>query len=261
MIRQKLHRIIFDTDTTAGRRFDLYLLILIVISILVVMLESVPVWRINYQHELMIIEWVFTAIFSLEYLLRIIVSPKPLKYIFSFWGLIDLFAILPTLISPFFAGYQSLSVIRSLRLLRIFRIMRLTRFLGESNILFHSLKASSYKITVFLFFVVMFTIISGTIMYVVEGAESGFDSIPQGIYWAVVTLTTVGYGDISPVTGLGKFIASLMMITGYGIIAIPTGLITVEMARYKEKHAKKCKKCKTENALNANYCSECGNEL
>lgn len=261
MLRAKLHSIIFGTDTIAGRRYDLILLIFILISVLVVMIESVPASRINYGTELFIIEWVFTILFTIEYIVRILISPKPLKYIFSVWGAIDLLAILPTFISPFFSGYHSFIVIRALRLLRVFRIMRLSRFIGESNMLYHSLKASSYKITVFLFFVTMMIVVAGTLMYVIEGGENGFNSIPQSIYWAVVTITTVGYGDISPVTALGKFIASVMMITGYGIIAIPTGLITVELARYKDAHAKKCKKCDAENESKAKFCDQCGTEL
>lgn len=261
MDRVKLHRIIFGADTKAGRMFDQVLLVIIVFSVFVAMADSVPAWHKKIGGELLIAEWVFTIIFLLEYLLRIAISPKPLKYILSFWGIIDLLAVLPTLISPLFEGFESLIIIRSLRLLRIFRVMKLSRFMTESNILYHSLKASSYKITVFLFFVLMLTIISGTIMYVVEGAENGFDSIPQGIYWSIVTLTTVGYGDISPVTVLGKFIASLMMITGYGIIAIPTGLITVEISRYKNKKERQCPSCESENREKAKFCDQCGTDL
>lgn len=261
MIREKLHSIIFGTDTPVGKRYDLILLIFIFASVLIVMIESVPAWRINYGTELITIEWVFTILFSIEYIIRILISPKPLKYIFSVWGLIDLLAILPTFISPFFTGYHGFIVVRALRLLRIFRILKLSRFMKESNVLYHSLRASSYKITVFLFFVTMMIVVAGTLMYVIEGGDNGFDSIPQSIYWAVVTITTVGYGDISPVTAFGKFIASLMMITGYGIIAIPTGLITVEMARYKESHAKKCSNCQNENDAKAKFCGECGTKL
>lgn len=261
MLKERLHIIIFGTDTKAGRRYDLFLLIFILISVLLVMIESVPASRINYGAELYMIEWIFTILFAIEYIIRILISPKPLKYIFSVWGAIDLLAILPTFISPFFSGYHSFIVIRALRLLRVFRIMRLSRFIGESNMLYHSLKASSYKITVFLFFVTMMIVVAGTLMYVIEGGDNGFNSIPQSIYWAVVTITTVGYGDISPVTAFGKFIASVMMITGYGIIAIPTGLITVEMARYKEAHAKKCSNCETENEAKAKFCGECGTKL
>ena len=261
IMKDKLYAVVFGTDTRSGRIFDQILLVIIILSVLVAMVDSIPVWFKEYHWELLAIEWGFTIIFTLEYVLRVIISPQPLKYIVSFWGIIDLLAVLPTLLSPFVTGYETLIIIRSLRLLRIFRILKLSRFMQESNVLFHSLRASSYKITVFLFFVVMLTVICGTIMYVVEGAENGFDSIPQGIYWSVVTLTTVGYGDISPVTALGKFIASIMMITGYGIIAIPTGLITVEMARFKDKKLKHCKMCDSDNGEHAKYCDQCGEEL
>lgn len=261
MLREKLYKIIFESETNAGRRYDKFLLVFIVLSVLVVMIESVPKWHMSFHDELMILEWIFTILFSLEYIVRIIVSPKPFRYVISFWGVIDLLAIIPTLMSPFVSGYETLIIIRSLRLLRIFRIMQLSRFTSESNVLYHSLKASSYKITVFLSFVLMFCIICGTLMYIIEGKENGFDSIPQGIYWSIVTLTTVGYGDISPATPLGKFLASAMMIVGYGIIAIPTGLITVEMARYKERKAKKCANCNTENPEQSKYCNNCGTEI
>jgi voltage-gated potassium channel len=261
MLKEKLYEVIFKAETIAGRKYDKYLLVIIVLSVLVAMIDSVSSWHQKYTWILWLTEWGFTIIFGIEYILRVIISPRPLKYIFSGWGIIDLLAVLPTLISPFIAGYETLIIIRSLRLLRIFRIMQLSRFTAESNVLFHSLKASSYKITVFLFFVLMLTIICGTVMYVVEGKAGGFDSIPQGVYWSIVTLTTVGYGDISPITPLGKFIASLMMITGYGIIAIPTGLITVEMARFKDKKNKRCKNCSAENDEKSKFCNQCGTEL
>ena len=261
MLKEKLFRIVFGTDTRAGRNFDQFLLVLIVLSVLVAMIDSVPACYNSFHYYLNILEWGFTIVFCLEYLLRAVISPKPLKYVLSFWGIIDLLAVLPTLMSPFFTGYETLLIIRSLRLLRIFRVMKLTRFMQESNVLYHSLRASSYKITVFLFFVLMLTIICGTLMYVIEGQENGFDSIPQGIYWSIVTLTTVGYGDISPITPLGKFIASVMMITGYGIIAIPTGLITVEMARVKNKALKHCKVCDSDNGEHAKFRDQCGSGL
>ena len=205
-MRKKLHDIIFGTTSRAGKTFDVVLLVLILLSVLIVMFESVPKWNGVYEHELFYIEWGFTIIFTIEYLLRIIISPKPLRYIFSWWGIIDLVSILPTFITPFVSGYTSLRVVRALRLLRIFRILKLSRFTSESQALAHSLKASYYKIAVFLFFVVMMMILAGTVMYVIEGGENGFDSIPASIYWAIVTTTTVGYGDITPATDLGKIL-------------------------------------------------------
>lgn len=263
-MREKLNEVIFGTTTKAGRTFDLVLLALILISVLIVMFESVPVWRDAYGDQLFYLEWSFTIIFSVEYLLRVAVSDKPLKYIISWWGLIDLVSILPTFISIFLApGYASFRVIRALRLLRIFRILKLSRFTSESQALAHSLRASYYKIMVFLFFVVMMMILAGTMMYVIEGGENGFDSIPASIYWAIVTTTTVGYGDISPVTGLGKMLASVMMVLGYAIIAVPTGLISVEMSRYKDdgKKDNECDNCGHDNPFGSVYCNQCGTEM
>lgn len=264
-MKEKLNEIIFGTETRAGKNFDLILLVLIVFSILIVLVESVPEWRLNYGEGLHIFEWVFTILFSIEYLLRVLVSPNPWKYIKSFWGLIDLISILPTFLSllPFIQGYQSLRVVRAMRLLRIFRILRLSRFTSESQALAHSLKASYYKIMVFLFFVVMMIIIAGTLMYVIEGGEHGFDSIPASIYWAIVTVTTVGFGDITPFTDVGKFLASIMMILGYAIIAVPTGLISVEMSRYKDDGKKDnlCSNCNHDNPFGSIYCNQCGKEM
>jgi len=264
-MKSKLNEIIFGTHTRAGRNFDLILLVLIVFSVLIILVESVPEWRAQYGYELHILEWVFTIIFSAEYILRVFVSPKPWKYITSFWGIIDLVSILPTFISllPFINGYQSFRVVRALRLLRIFRVLRLSRFTSESQSLAHSLKASYYKIMVFLFFVVMMIIMAGTLMYVIEGGEHGFDSIPASIYWAVVTVTTVGFGDITPYTDIGKFLASIMMILGYAIIAVPTGLITVEMSRFKDdgKKDNPCHNCDHSNPFGSIYCNQCGKEM
>lgn len=262
-MREKLHEIVFGTTTRAGRSFDIILLILILFSVLIVMLESVPAHRINYGEELRRLEWIFTIFFTLEYVLRIVISKRPLKYIFSSWGVIDLLSILPTFISPFIAGYTSFRVVRALRLLRIFRILKLSRFTSESQTLMRSLKASYYKIMVFLFFVVMMIILAGTLMYVIEGGENGFDSIPTSIYWAVVTVTTVGYGDIAPGTALGKMLASLMMILGYAIIAVPTGLISVEIAKSNKEEEKDniCENCGHNNRLGSIFCSQCGEEM
>lgn len=262
-MREKLYDIIFGTSTKAGRNFDLVLLVLILTSVMIIMLESIPAVREEYFDALHTAEWCFTALFSLEYIVRIIISPKPLKYILSWWGIIDLVSILPTFISPFISGYASLRVIRAFRLLRIFRILKLSRFTSESQALAHSLKASYYKIMVFMFFVVMLMVLTGTLMYVIEGGKNGFNSIPASIYWAIVTTTTVGYGDITPVTVIGKMLSSLMMLTGYAIIAVPTGLISVEMSKYKDDDPKDnlCDNCGHDNPFGSVYCNQCGKEM
>lgn len=262
-MRAKLNEIIFGTTTRAGRNFDLVLLVLILASVMIIMVESVPEWRSQHTTELFYLEWGFTILFSIEYIVRIWVSPKPLKYITSWWGIIDLISIVPTFITPFVSGYASFRVVRAFRLLRIFRILKLSRFTSESQALAHSLKASYYKIMVFLFFVVMLMVFTGTVMYVLEGGQNGFDSIPASIYWAITTTTTVGYGDITPVTVMGKMLASLMMITGYAIIAVPTGLITVEMSKYKDDDPEDnlCDHCGHDNPFGSIYCNQCGKEM
>jgi voltage-gated potassium channel len=262
-MRERLHAIVFGTTTRAGKNFDLVLLILILASVFVVLLESVPKWRYHFGDILYTIEWGFTIIFSIEYLLRIWISPKPLRYIFSFWGFVDLASIIPTFISPFISGYHSLVAVRALRLLRIYRILKLSRFTSESQALMHSLKASYYRIMVFMIFVVLMMVMAGTLMYVIEGGENGFDSIPSSIYWAIVTTTTVGYGDITPSTDLGKILSSLMMILGYVIIAVPTGLISVEMSRFKSDGRKNnlCDTCDHDNPEGSVYCNQCGAEM
>ena len=228
------------------------------------MIESVPNYRLRYGESLHTIEWMFTIIFSIEYILRLAVSQKPLRYVFSIWGIIDLLSILPTFISPFIAGYTSFRVVRALRLLRIFRILKLSRFTSESQTLMRSLKASYYKIMVFLFFVVMMIVLAGTLMYVIEGGKNGFDSIPTSIYWAIVTVTTVGYGDIAPGTATGKMLASVMMILGYAIIAVPTGLISVEFAKGNQEANEQeniCENCEHNNRIGSIFCSQCGQEM
>lgn len=258
--KQNLYRVVFGTDTKAGRAFDVVLLWSVLLSVLVVVLESVPDISQNYHDLFYGIEWGFTILFSIEYMIRVWISPKPYKYILSFWGLIDLLSVLPTYLGLFFGGYHYLLVVRIFRLLRIFRILKLVRFSSEANTLIIALKASLYKVTIFFLTVLTFVILLGTLMYVVEGKTNGFTSIPQSIYWAVITITTVGYGDIVPHTVLGKFVSSFIMIIGYAIIAVPTGIVTAEMTRTKEV-TKKCTKCQSENNITSSYCSHCGEKV
>lgn len=259
-VRHKLFKVVFETDTRAGKHFDVFLLWIILLSVIVVMLESIPEIGKEYSDIFFAIEWCMTIIFSIEYLLRIWISPKPFRYIFSFWGLIDLLSILPTYLSLFFLDYHYLIVVRIFRLLRVFRILKLARFSAESQLLATALKASLHKLSVFLVSVITIVVFLGTIMYVVEGGEEGFTSIPQSIYWAIVTVTTVGYGDMVPHTVFGKFISSIAMIIGYAIIAVPTGIISVEMAR-SASHKKTCVNCKHQNDADAVYCNSCGEKL
>ncbi|RYY55986.1 MAG: ion transporter [Chitinophagaceae bacterium] len=231
-------------------------------SILVVVLESVAAIRLAHGPLLRAMEWAFTILFTIEYLVRVYSSRKPLRYIFSFYGLIDLIAVVPTYLSLLLPGTQYLIVIRAFRLLRVFRILKLSRFLLEGTILRNALRGSVHKITVFVLSVVTLVTIIGTLMYLVEGEPGGFTSIPVSIYWAVVTVTTVGYGDISPITPVGQFLASILMIIGYGIIAVPTGIVSVEMARATDEAKKKCPACQASvYPANANFCSNCGEVL
>lgn len=261
----RLHEIIYESNTTAGQVFDICLLLLILGSIGIVMIDSVASWHAKYGDILFILEWVFTIIFTIEYLLRLICIKRPWLYITSLLGMIDLIAILPTYLSLLVAGTQSLLVIRSLRLLRIFRIFKLTHFLSEIQFLTAALKGSLKKISIFMLAVLTLVIILGSIMYLVEKGENGFTSIPSSIYWAIVTITTVGYGDISPATGTGKLIASVIMLIGYGIIAVPTGIITTEVAmaaRKREKKPEACPVCGREgHDKDAGYCKYCGGRL
>ena len=264
-LKSLLHEIIYEADTPEGKLFDVLLLVLILLSVFVVMLDSIAIFHENYRYLFDIIEWIITVLFSIEYGLRIIVVKKPIKYITSFFGIIDLLSILPQYLSFFFVSSGSLAALRALRLLRIFRILKLTRFIGESNFLIRSLKASRAKIGVFLFTVFILSIIFGTIMYLIEGEENGFTSIPESIYWTIVTLTTVGYGDIAPGTTIGRFIASIIMIMGYGIIAVPTGIVSAEMAQKRRRpdtNTQSCSICaESSHKDNAKYCHNCGNLL
>ncbi len=259
----KAYDIIFKADTFWGKFFDVVLLIAIIISVMAVVLESVAPLRAQYGKYFIITEIILTGLFLFEYILRIIIVEKPLHYVKSFFGIIDLISILPSLIGIFIVGAQSLMIIRSLRLLRIFRIFKLTQFLGEATHLSRALLASRNKIIIFMGTVVILVSIVGAVMYLIEPPESGFTNIPKGIYWAIVTLTTVGYGDIAPITPLGQFFASFVMILGYGIIAVPTGIVTSEINRQSYMdNFKTCPNCnKSQQVEDSNYCHNCGNPL
>ncbi|GAA4303258.1 ion transporter [Aestuariibaculum suncheonense] len=273
--RSKLHEIIYEADTPAGKLFDVVLLIVILASILLVMLESVKSIDSKYHDILNISEWIITVLFTVEYIARVITVKKPLKYIFSFYGIIDFLSTVPKYISLIVGGVHALAALRALRLLRIFRILKLARYLGASLRLMSALRASRAKISVFLFAVIIVSIILGTIMYLVEGEENGFSNIPKSVYWCIVTLTTVGFGDIAPQTPLGQFIASLVMILGYGIIAVPTGIVSAEYTSQSRKDEKEdkikkplhlntqvCVNCSTEKHRDdAEFCYHCGHKL
>ena len=262
--RERWREIIFEADTPAGKAFDVALLIAILASILAVMLESVPPLRHRVGPALRGAEWLFTLLFTLEYVSRLLVVEKPARYARSFFGLVDLVSILPTYLSLLHPGAESLLVIRSLRLLRIFRVFKLGRFLGEQNLLLTALRLGHGKILVFFATVLILDLILGTAMYVVEGARSGFTSIPVAMYWAIVTTTTVGYGDIAPATALGKLIASIAMLLGYSIIAVPTGIVTAEIveAARRPHNTRTCPHCMSEGHLPAaRFCRDCGGRL
>lgn len=265
--KAKLHEIIYGTHTPAGKIFDIALLVLIVYSVIIVMLESIPRFDSKYHVFFNVSEWLVTILFTIEYILRIICIKKPSKYIFSFFGIIDLLSTIPKYLSYLVVGSQYLTAFRALRLLRVFRILKLVRFVGESNNLIRALKASRTKIFVFVFFLIIISVLLGTIMYLVEGPQHGFNSIPHSVYWTIVTLTTVGYGDISPETGLGQIIATLIMIIGYGIIAVPTGIVSAEYASAKKSgdnydEGRSCSDCGAEiKRADADFCRKCGHNL
>jgi len=246
-LKTKLYEIIFESDTPAGKGFDVLLIISILLSVIVVLLDSVQFYNEKYGEILYIMEWAFTLLFTAEYFLRIYCIKRPFLYIRSFFGIIDLLSIIPTYISIFLPSSRYLSVIRILRVLRIFRILKLILYIGEANLLLDALISSRRKITVFMFFILTLVTVIGSIMYLVEGEANGFTSIPRSIYWAIVTITTVGYGDISPQTELGRIFASFAMIIGYATIAVPTGIISAEYSTMKQK-------------FNNTVCPDCGNE-
>ena len=264
IFRQRVNIIIHGVNTPGGRLFDIILLLVILLSVFLVMLESVESLDIVYHDFFIISEWIITIFFTIEYILRIISSRKPLRYIFSFYGVIDFISILPMYLSFFIPGTKTMTVFRALRLLRLFRILNLVQFSGQASQLKLAINASKTKIIVFIYFVFIISILLGAIMFVVESPESGFTSIPTSIYWCIVTLTTVGYGDIAPITALGKIIASFIMILGYGIIAVPTGIVTAELASGRKNKILPgaCKKCGTNDHRNtAEFCYKCGTTL
>lgn len=267
-LKNRLHEIIFESDTWGGRAFNVALIVLILASVLVVMLESVSWIRAQYSASLDVLEWSFTIIFTVEYALRVYCVRRRTGYLFSFFGIVDVLSILPAYLGLFIDGMHTLTLVRGLRLLRVFRVMKLGHYLGEANDLMNALRASRPKITVFLVTVMTIAAIVGALMYLIEGEPSGFDSIPAGVYWAIVTMTTVGYGDISPETALGRMLASVLMLLGYGIIAIPTGVVTSEIVRAGVEKARRhvstqaCPACSAEgHEIDAVHCKFCGEHL
>lgn len=267
-IRDRIWRIVFLSDTRAGKAFDMVLLALIATSITVVMMETVPEIQAKHGKLFRILEWVFTILFTVEYLLRLWVVRKKRAYLFSFYGIIDFISILPTYLTLFLPGMQYVLVVRVLRLLRVFRVMKMARHLGEANLILNAIQASVPKITVFLFIVLSVTIILGTVMYVVEGliaGNPGFNSVPQSVYWGIVTISTVGYGDVAPATPLGKGIATLIMLIGYGIIAVPTGIVTAELNLSLTEirlDRRRCPECgHVGHDPKASYCKMCGHDI
>ena len=263
-LKHKIHEVIFEADTPAGKFFDIALLVFIIASVLAVVLETVPTIYSKYAQIIKVLEWIFTIFFTIEYIMRLYSTLKPLKYATSFYGIIDLLAILPSYLTLIFAGSHSLMVIRAIRLLRIFRIFKMVSFIQEAEYISQALYKSSRKIAVFLFTILMIVIIVGAVMYLVEGSVNpDFDSIPRSIYWAIVTLTTVGYGDISPSSSLGQFIAAFVMILGYAVIAVPTGIVTKELitnTKEVQTNTQACMHCsKAGHDDDATFCKYCGN--
>ncbi|MBC2605685.1 ion transporter [Pelagicoccus albus] len=262
--RENCRRVIFESTRYDEKLFDVVLILAIILSVTVVMLESVAQVRLSHGSLLYILEWVFTSLFTLEYVVRIYVSKKPLRYVFSFFGIVDLLSILPTYLDLFYPGARYLMLFRALRVLRVFRVLKMVKYMGEANLLYRAVWASARKIIVFMMVVVTMVLILGSIMYLIEGPENGFTSIPKSVYWAIVTLTTVGYGDISPQTPFGQMFASLIMIIGYGVIAVPTGIVTAEiaMARRGSSRPVACSKCgEQDHEESAKFCRKCGERL
>ncbi|WP_434353553.1 ion transporter [Psychrobacter sp. HD31] len=263
-LRERIHIVIDGTDTRLGKFFDIFLMVAIIASVAVVMLDSVLYIRLKYSEILFYAEWIFTILFTLEYTLRLFSTPNRARYAFSFFGIVDLLSLLPTYLSLFLGGVQYMTVVRILRILRVFRVLKLAAYMKQASFLASALNSSKQKIFVFFLFVLLVVTVFGSVLYVIEGPENGFTSIPISIYWAIVTLTTVGYGDISPKTPLGQAVASMIMIVGYSIIAVPTGIFTSELAKNMrpQLHPVTCPNCgKYGHASGAHYCDRCGHEL
>ncbi len=263
--QRSIHEVIFEAETTAGKAFDVILIVCIIFSVTVVMLDSVASIRVKYGTLFLGLEWMFTILFTMEYILRLLSIGRPFKYAFSFFGIIDLLAILPTYLSLLLPGTHYLVVVRILRVLRIFRVLKLIQYLGEAELLVKALRASLHKITVFVVTVFALVIILGASMYLIEGEENGFTSIPKSVYWAIVTVTTVGYGDISPQTNFGQVLAAISMILGYSILAVPTGIVTVELShafKGSKVTVQACPQCSKEgHDSDATFCKFCAAKL
>lgn len=264
--QQELYRIIFLADTPAGKKFDIWLMVMILGSVITVFLESVPSLSTKFHLLFITLEWIFTIFFTIEFILRVYCSPRPIKYVRSFYGMIDLMSILPTYLSLILPGTQVGAVIRILRLLRVFRIFKLNSFMYQGAMISSALLKSRRKIAVFLYFVFLLVIVIGSFMYLIEHhgpSANEFDSIPRSIYWAIVTITTVGYGDISPATNLGQFVAAIVMVIGYAVIAVPTGIVSAELIAVDGKDKSKiCSKCnRVGHDSDANHCKHCGEHL
>tara|TARA_R100000353_G_scaffold176098_3_gene148960 strand:+ start:106630 stop:107478 length:849 start_codon:yes stop_codon:yes gene_type:complete len=265
--RYKIHEIIYEADTPMGKFFDIVLLILILLSVIIVMLESVKSIDEQFHDLFLIIEWVITIFFTFEYIARIITVKKPQNYIFSFYGIIDFLSTIPLYLSFILVGSNFLLTVRAMRLLRVFRILKITRYVGEGNKLKKALIESRAKISIFIFAVLIVAIVAGTLMYLIEGEESGFTNIPVSVYWCIVTLTTVGFGDITPLTPAGQFLASLIMILGYGVIAVPTGIVSAQYVRknaddYVHVNTLSCHNCgESKHRDDSKYCHKCGQNM
>jgi voltage-gated potassium channel len=261
--KEKVHEVIYEADTKAGKVFDVALFIVIIVSLVLVILDSVEHISLQYHSLFVTLEWIITIFFTIEYILRVISIKKPKNYIFSFYGIVDFLSTIPLYITLIFAGSGALITLRALRLLRVFRVFKLVRYTGAGSSVAVALKKSIPKILIFLYSVVIISFIAGTVMYIVEGPEYGYTSIPRGIYWAIVTLTTVGFGDIHPVTPLGQFIATIIMLLGYGVIAVPTGIVTAEMTKENSrKNTQVCSNCgEDDHRDSAEFCHKCGDSL